>query len=152
MISATRRVRFVGTQVVAQSAGGPGCLVRGLWFIFVGWWLSGLAITLGYVLAVTIVGLPAAFWIFNRIPAIITLRRRTQTYVTEQVGDTTVVRAKTILQRSMWLRLVYFVVVGWWLGAIWLTVAWLLSVTIIGLPAGLLMYNRIGGVMTLLRY
>jgi uncharacterized membrane protein YccF (DUF307 family) len=131
---------------------GPGCLVRVLWFVFVGWWLSGLAITAGYFAALTIVGLPLAFWIFNRVPAITTLRPRTRSYVTEQVGTTTLVRARTIPQRPLILRAIYFVLIGWWLGAVWLAIAWVASITIVGLPIAVLMYDRIGAVMTLLRY
>jgi hypothetical protein len=41
---------------------------------------------------------------------------------------------------------------GWWLGAIWMALAWLVSLPIITLPVGILMMNRVGGVMTLLRY
>ena len=131
---------------------GPGCLVRVLWFVFVGWWLSGLAITAGYFAALTIVGVPLAFWIFNRVPAITTLRPRTRSYVTEQVGTTTLVRARTIPQRPLILRAIYFVLIGWWLGAVWLAIAWVASITIVGLPIAVLMYDRIGAVMTLLRY
>ena len=141
-----------GTTVVFQAGGGPGFLVRAIWFVLVGWWLSGLAIAVAYIAAVTIIGLPVAFYIFNRIPLITTLRGRTETMETTHVGETTLIRAKTIRQRSMWLRLVYFVLVGFWLGAIWLAVAWFLSVTIIGLPIAVLMYDRTGGIMTLLRY
>ncbi len=145
------RAKTLGTTVIVQS-GGPGCLVRAIWFIFVGWWLSGLAIALGYLAAITIIGLPLAFYIFNRIPAITTLRSRTQTFTAEQVGGQTVVRAQTVPQRPLWIRAVYFVLVGWWLGALWLAVAWICSVLIVTIPVALLMYNRIGAVMTLLRY
>ena len=50
------------------------------------------------------------------------------------------------------MRGVWFIFIGWWLGAIYLTVAWSLCVIIIGLPVGLWLMNRVGGVMTLLRY
>jgi uncharacterized membrane protein YccF (DUF307 family) len=49
-------------------------------------------------------------------------------------------------------RVVWFLLAGWWLGAIYVTVAWFLCVIIITLPIGLYLYNRIGAVMTLLRY
>jgi uncharacterized membrane protein YccF (DUF307 family) len=47
------------------------------------------------------------------------------------------------------LRAIYFIFVGLWLGAVWTAIAWLLNVTIIGLPLGLLMLNRLPQVMTL---
>lgn len=47
------------------------------------------------------------------------------------------------------IRAIYFIFVGLWLGGIWTTVAWVLVVSIIGLPIGLLMLNRIPQIMTL---
>ena len=50
-------------------------LLRALWFIFVGWWLAGLALTVGYFLCMTIIGLPFGFALFDAVPAMLTLRR-----------------------------------------------------------------------------
>jgi uncharacterized membrane protein YccF (DUF307 family) len=47
------------------------------------------------------------------------------------------------------VRGLYFLFIGLWLGAIWTSVAWLLLVSVIGLPLGLLMLNRLPQVMTL---
>lgn len=47
------------------------------------------------------------------------------------------------------IRALYFIFLGLWLGAIWMTIAWILVITIIGLPIGLMMLNRIPQVMTL---
>ena len=47
------------------------------------------------------------------------------------------------------IRLLWFVVVGWWLGLVVSGLAWLLMVTIIGLPIGLLIINKLPAVMTL---
>ncbi len=50
---------------------------------------------------------------------------------------------------SLLLRMVWFLMIGWWLGLLWTITAWLFNVTIIGLPVGLLMLNAIPHVMTL---
>jgi len=50
-------------------------LVRALWFIFVGWWLAAAALTVGYFLCMTIIGLPIGFVIFDMVPGMLTLRR-----------------------------------------------------------------------------
>jgi uncharacterized membrane protein YccF (DUF307 family) len=121
---------------------GPSLLVRAIWFIFIGWWASAVAIGVAYFLCAIIIGLPLAFMIFNQLPLILTLRPRSPGLV----GD------GTEEQLPLWLRAVWFVFIGWWLGAVYLTVAWSLCVIIIGLPIGLWMMNRVGGVMTLLRY
>jgi len=131
---------------------GPGLAVRALWFIFVGWWLSAIAISVAYVLLITIIGIPFAFAIFNWLPAIITLRSRTELQTVELRDGVTYVSGGNVPQLPLWIRAIWFLVIGWWLGAIYLSVAWILCVIVIGLPIGLLMFNRVGAVMTLLRY
>jgi uncharacterized membrane protein YccF (DUF307 family) len=58
-----------------------------------------------------------------------------------------------VIQRSdgagLLIRAVYFVLIGWWFSAIWAVMAWLLCITIIGLPLGLYMLNRMPQVATL---
>jgi uncharacterized membrane protein YccF (DUF307 family) len=50
---------------------------------------------------------------------------------------------------NLLLRFVYFVLVGWWVGALVSAVAWFLVVTIIGLPLGLWVINRLPTIITL---
>ena len=50
------------------------------------------------------------------------------------------------------IRLIYFMLIGWWFSLIWSLLAWLLCVSIIGLPFGVLMFNRLPGVTTLMRH
>ena len=138
--------------IVVTYQGGPGLLVRAVWYIFVGWWLSGLAIFLGWLLAITVIGLPLAFMIFNRLPAIMTLRGRTLVYEETTRDGVAYLQGRTHDQRPLLIRAVYFVFIGSWLGGLWMFAAWAISLLIITLPIGLWMMNRIGGVMTLLRY
>ena len=46
-------------------------------------------------------------------------------------------------QNPFILRAIYFVLIGWWFSLIWSLLGWLLCVTIIGLPLGVLMLNRL---------
>ena len=52
-------------------------IVRTIWFILIGWWLTGLLNVVANGIALTIIGLPLAFLIFNRLPTVLTLRPRT---------------------------------------------------------------------------
>ncbi len=79
-------------------------LLRAIWFIFIGWWLSGLAITVAYLFCVTIIGLPVGFWIFNRLPLILTLRERSGTTTTEVRDGITYVVNRNVEQYPMWAR------------------------------------------------
>ncbi len=62
------------------------------------------------------------------------------------IQDSTYVQTR----RPGWLvQLLWFVVVGWWLGLIWTGVAWLLMNTYIGIPIGVIMLNYVPQVMAL---
>ena len=54
-------------------------------------------------------------------------------------------------QVNMLVRIIYFCFVGWWLGMFCLSFALSCMVTIIGIPLGLLIINRLGFIMTLSR-
>ena len=41
------------------------------------------------------------------------------------------------------VRIVWFILLGWWLGAVAISLAWLLNVLIITLPVGLFILNRL---------
>ncbi|NJO81920.1 MAG: zinc-ribbon domain-containing protein [Blastochloris sp.] len=50
---------------------------------------------------------------------------------------------------NLLLRATWFLFIGWWVGFGWTWAAWFLMVTIIGLPFGIAMLNRLPQVMTL---
>lgn len=59
----------------AAARGQHSLVVRGIYFVFVGWWLSFIWANVAAFLAVTIIGLPIAFWMFNRLPYVTSLYR-----------------------------------------------------------------------------
>jgi uncharacterized membrane protein YccF (DUF307 family) len=150
----TINVNVQAPAIVIAPPTGPGIGVRIVWYLFIGWWLTGLVITVAYIAAITIIGLPVAFYLFNRIPTFLTLRGRSKTYraTTTADGRATILSAVHIEQRPMWARALWFVCVGFWLGAIWMGIAYFLCLIVIGLPLGIMMFDRVGGVMTLLKY
>jgi uncharacterized membrane protein YccF (DUF307 family) len=50
-------------------------VLRAVYFVLIGWWFSGLWMVVAYALLLTIVGMPAAFWMYGRIGAVTTLYR-----------------------------------------------------------------------------
>ena len=47
------------------------------------------------------------------------------------------------------IRVLYFFLFGWWATGVWILAAWFLNLTIVGLPLGLWMLNRVPQVLTL---
>lgn len=136
--------------VVAESS-EPNILLRVIWFFFVGWWLSGLATGLAVLLQLTIIGIPAAVWVINRMPQIVTLKSSRKLDVSVNASGVTVVSHADREQRPFLHRAIYYVLVGWWAVSLWLILAWFVAVLIIGLPLAFWMYGATGKVQTLRR-
>ncbi len=51
-------------------------LLRALYFVVVGWWLSGIWMVVGYLCVFTVIGLPLAFWMYGRVATVTTLRKQ----------------------------------------------------------------------------
>lgn len=124
----------------------PNLILRVIWFILVGWWLTGILTAAAWALNATIIGLPLGLWIINRLPFVATLRPPGTLYWV----DEGVLRPATE-QRAFLLRAVYFLLVGWWFSGLWMAAAYVLLLTIVGMPAAFWMYGRIGAVTTLYR-
>jgi uncharacterized membrane protein YccF (DUF307 family) len=121
--------------------------LRALWFVLVGWWLALFTIAIAYLCLLTIIGLPAAFWLFDRVPLVLTLKPRSEWSADEVTGTVT----QGPEQLSFVVRAAYFLLVGWWFSAIWITGAYVLCVTVIGIPVAIAMLNVLPAVVTLQR-
>ena len=139
------------TQIHATS--GFPFILRVLWFIFIGWHVTFWWVLAAWLLNLTILGIPLGLWMLNRVPLVLTLRTQ-RTYSVGEIRDGEMVGWHTqgVSQNPLILRAVYFLLVGWWLSLIWALLGWLLCVTIIGLPVGVLMLNRLPEVTTLMRH
>ena len=139
--------------VTTRAKTGPGLLVRAVWFVFVGWWLTGLVSAFAWACLASIILLPVGIWLVNRIPTVLTLRPRTVDLVawTDAQGRVTV-GARAIPQTSWPIRGIWFVLVGWWLSAIVMAVGYALVLLVITLPLGLMLYNRVPFAASLYRY
>jgi uncharacterized membrane protein YccF (DUF307 family) len=139
--------------VYVQTEQGPGCLIRGLYFLFVGIWLGAIWMLVAWFLNITIIGLPFGLSMLNSLPQVMTLRpRRVQTTVSV-VNGTTVVNRGNVRQRPFLLRALYFILIGFWLSLVWLIIAWVIAgVTLgLGLPIAFWMFDRVPAITTLAR-
>ncbi len=142
-------VNAMAPMLVMAPVDGPSLIVRALWFLCIGWWLSGLAILLGYALVYTVIGIPLAFMLFNKLPQITTMKARTRNWAIETRNGVSVLTSRHTEQLNWAVRGLYFVFVGFWLGAFWLITAWAIGVFIITLPITLWMYDRAPAILTL---
>ena len=140
------------TIVMAPGSDGPSLIVRAIWYIFIGFWLSGLTIVLAYLLCATIIGIPVAFALFNKLPQITTMKARTRNWTTDTRDGVTFLTTRHAEQRGLLVRGLYFVCFGLWAGAVWLSAAYILQLLLITLPIALWMYDRAPAVMTLHRH
>lgn len=138
------------TEAVVREPGVP-LLLRIIYFFLFGWWATGVWINVAWFLNVIIVGLPLGLWMLNRVPQVLTLRPTRQVVVAYERGERVEVRTSGLPQRSFLLRALYFVLVGWWLSLLWANGAWAISATVIGLPLGIWMFNRLPALTTLMR-
>jgi uncharacterized membrane protein YccF (DUF307 family) len=132
---------------------GPNLIVRFIWWLFIGWWASGIAVTVAWFALITIIGIPLGIWINNRLPTILTLRpRRREWTLGQDEQGRTVVAGRGREQVAWPIRGVWFLLVGWWASALWMGLAWLIQLTIFGIPIALLMFNRTPFIASLYRY
>jgi len=87
-----------------------------------------LWVALAWLICVSIIGLPLGITMLNRVPQIIALRGRRLVQVIPGAG------VRDVPQINPIIRVIYFLLIGIWLSALWMVVAYALCLTIIGLP------------------
>lgn len=50
--------------------------IRAGWFFLVGWWLGLIFFKVGYLLCLSVVGIPFGLWFLHRVPLAMTLKQR----------------------------------------------------------------------------
>ncbi|MEJ5199635.1 MAG: YccF domain-containing protein [Anaerolineae bacterium] len=139
------------TASVRQEAGVP-FLIRVLWFFLIGWHVTLYWIAAAWLLNLTVIGLPLGVWMLNRVPLVLTLRMPASYHVIEMRDGRLVEWRQDVPQHGWLLRLIYFLLIGWWFSLLWALLGWLLCVSIIGLPFGVWMLNRLPAVTTLMKH
>jgi len=140
------------SSVVVETRRQPGCLLQLLWFAFIGVWLGQAWMVVAWILMVTIIGIPLGVAMLNMIPKVVALREPThQVRIYRRADGSLMEQTLEPPQVPMFLRAVYFILIGWWFSALWMEVAYALCATIIGLPVGFWMFDRVPSVLTLRR-
>jgi uncharacterized membrane protein YccF (DUF307 family) len=146
---AVNRERSVSVNYESQS---PSLLVRAVYFLLIGWWLTGIWLGIAWFLNLTIVGMPLGIKMINRVPKVLSLKERPlQSEVISENGTVTVVQSNRE-QRSLLIRAVYFLLIGWWASGIWMGLAYAATLSIVGLPLAVWMYGKLPFVVSLYNY
>lgn len=151
-----------------QQKSGPGLLVRAIYFVFIGWWFGYLWLIIGFSLCALILTLPLGLIMLNRLPRIMTLKQpasganvnvSTSTVAMQPMmgapGPAMMVQNINVnvnvgtQQHSFLLRAIYFIFVGSWVGLLWAHLAYACCVSILLLPVGVMMFDRLPAVLTL---
>jgi uncharacterized membrane protein YccF (DUF307 family) len=135
--------------VVIDTRKNPGCLIQLLWFGLVGWWLGLLWIAVAWLFMVTILGAPLGVMMLNVLPRVIALRDEPHRVAVTTSMGAVVQREVFPPEINLLVRAIYFVFVGWWLSAIWMGAAYLMCLTIVGLPVGFWMFDRVPTLVSL---
>jgi len=110
-------------------------ILRFLWAIFIGSWLTPIWYFLGFIFTALIISAPLGIWFFERIGYVFSLYERPE-------------QEKITFSRSL-KGLLWFYLIGWWLGFIVLAFAEACLGTLIGLPLGWWIVNRLDKVVIL---
>ncbi len=119
---------------------------RFVYFLAVGWWLGMFTAILAYLLCLSIIGLPFGVILLNRLPTLVFLR---------EPGEPCPAGADHrhyVEELPFLLRVLWFLVLGWTLGFVAIVAGYLIALTIVGIPVGIYILNRVPLMTTLSRH
>lgn len=125
-------------------------LLRLLWFYLVGLWVGAVWLKVAWLLCIFPFTLPLGIWMIHRAPRIMTLKEEGQLKHVE-VGGRLAYYMDEVEQPSLLVRVLWFVLVGWWASFCWIWLSLGISATFVGLPLGFWMVNRLPWVISLHR-
>ncbi len=113
-------------------------ILRAIYFLLIGWWLALLWGWVAYLACASYVLLPVGTVMFNRLPFVLTLKPGD--HDDDGYPDK---------EFPFIIRVIWFFVVGWWLGLVCFKFGYLLCLTIIFMPFGIWLLHRVPEAMTL---
>lgn len=122
----------------------PSLLLRAVWFLLVGWWATGIWLGVAWLLLVFIITIPIGVKMINAVPLVLSLKSPSREFVDQEM--------RSPRQRNLLVRAVWFVFVGWWASLVWMAIAYIFTVTIVGIPVAIWMYGKLPAVVSLYRY
>lgn len=119
-------------------------LVRAVWFVFVGWWATGIALGVAWVMNLSVILLPVGIKIINKVPMILSLKQ-------PESQEEFMLEEGSPESPNFLVRGAYFIFIGWWASGLWMAAAYVLSLSIVGIPFAVKMYNKLPYITSLKR-
>jgi uncharacterized membrane protein YccF (DUF307 family) len=94
-----------------------------------------------WLIMLSVVGMPVARRMLDLAPTVLTLRPA-QLAVERWRQQSALPATMAMAQPDLAVRVLYFLFIGWWASLVWLLVAYVLSLTAIGIPVGYSMFER----------
>lgn len=112
------------------------------WFVFAGIWLTGLWVVATWVTLCTIVGRPLAARMLDLMPTVLTLRPPGSRYGVLPVSPGLLpIPHPGVPQHELVIRAAYFLFVGWWASLVWMILAYVISLSAVGMPLAYRMFG-----------
>ena len=112
----------------------PPLPARVAWCLLAGIWLTPLWLVGTWLCLCTVVGIPLAARMLDLAPTVLTLRPPRDAMVRWHAQEAGLIPA--VPQHDTLVRALYFLFVGWWASLVWMIIAYVVSLTVVGMPAG----------------
>ena len=116
-------------------------VLSAIWFVLVGWWLSLLWTLFAWLINLTLIGQPVGAMMLNAIPQIMTLQRLRRVRPARA--------PRQYEEHPFILRALWFLLIGCWASLLWMLLAWALTASLLLLPIGFWMFDRVPTITTL---
>ncbi len=130
----------------------PNLFLRLVYFVCIGWWVSFIWSLIAWIFIDLIITMPLGLIMVNNLPFVATLKRQSSQFKVSVDGSVTTIQVTQKQQVPVIIRILFFLIIGWWFSGLWMLIAWLVGVTLIGIPLAFWMYNRVPAVTTLRQY
>ena len=120
---------------------GVTLLVRMLYFLFVGWWVSQLWLLGAWLVNLTYIGAPLAKQMITTLPTV-TFLVPAQYQLPQRMPP-------TLAQQPPLVRVLYFFFVGWWLSLVWLELVYVCAISVLAMPIAVRMSRPLPMLTTL---
>jgi len=127
-----------------------GFIVRALYYLLIGWWFGLFWALLSWFMYATVIGAPLGIVMLNKIPGAISLKARERNIRITSGADGYTVKQVALEQRPLWARVLYYPF-GLVFSLLAILLGWVLSVLLITLPLGIMLFNKVPAIASLHR-